>query len=146
LRVRCCVSVCCAQCVVCGVRACLLWPGGGVWVGPWGSGCGCDPVPLPLSVYPWLCCWWGVPWVLACTPGVSAGGCTAGRMTKAHHVIVMGLKVLGYSEGVPSMLLRNTPSMVSGMSVMKTSASDLAQCTGCTYWSIHACRKATHAT
>src|SRR5699024_5876347 len=55
-----------------------------------------------------------------------------GRMTKAHHVIVMGFNVLGYLGGVPSMLLRNTPSMVSGMSVMKTSASALAPGTAST--------------
>src|SRR5699024_10431410 len=124
----------CVHCAVCGV-----------WVGPWGSGCGCDPLPLPLSVYPWLCCWWGVPWVLACTPGVSDGGCPAGRMTKAHHVIVMGLNILGYSEGVPSMLLRNAPSMVSGMSVMNTSASALSPGTASTSRSIHSLLTSTHA-
>src|SRR5699024_2569424 len=85
--VLCANVVCLLCCVVCGVCACLLWLGGGVWVGPWGSGCGCGPVPLPLSVYPWSCCWWGVPWLPACTPGASDGGCIAGRMAKAHHVL-----------------------------------------------------------
>src|SRR5699024_10291725 len=77
-------------------------------------------------------------------PGL-VGGCIAGRMTKAHHVIVMGLNILGYSEGVPSMLLRNTPSMVSGMSVMKTSASALAPGTASTSRSIHSLLTSTHA-
>ena len=84
-----CLLLCCTSlCTVCVLLVQSAWcVVRGVWVGPWRSGCGCDPVPLPGEAHPWACCWWGAPWVLACGPGVSDSGCPAGRMTKAHHVL-----------------------------------------------------------